>query len=139
MPGLILPTADVMSIEDRIRRGDPIVGWQGDPSMDLYIREDIGEAGVYGFDRAGDRYLAATVSLADPGWRHTLLQKLRDGDWRTDHGRANGQRIVAHNEAVAKAQEDDLDEKRLEFSERLAWALERDLGPHVTGSSRRYF
>lgn len=139
MPGLILPTADVCSISERVQHGDPVVGWQGDPGMDVYIDENVGEAAVYGFDANGDRYLAATVSLFDPGWRHTLLAKLRDGDWRTSHGRGQFDRVSAANDAAAKAADDRLAEHRQDLSERLAWALQRDLGPYVNGTSRRYF
>ena len=42
--------------------------------MDVYREGSL--VRVYGFDAAGERYVAATTNLADSDWRRTLLIKL---------------------------------------------------------------
>jgi len=118
MSRLILPSSyqqrsaigrgeDVNDITRSVQDGDPVVGWRGDPQMDVY--REGSQVKVYGFDLSGQRYVAATVNMVDSDWRRTLLQKLRDGDWqRADTFMDN---LVAEREQQEKERqrlEDDL-------------------------------
>lgn len=137
--GLLLPTDDVVRIADRVKHGDPTVGWQGDPTMDCYLDEQSAQVVVMGFDSAGNRYPAATVSLLDQGWRHQLLTKLRDGDWRTDHGRAQVERMIADNQRIEDEKDARSDELSAEVAEKIAWGLRRDVGVYVDGLSKEFY
>lgn len=121
--GLVLPADDVMGITDRVQRGDPTLGWRGDPAMDVYAHGN--SVAVYGFDRKGERYVAATVSKVSQGWRHELLRKLRDGDWQDPHAY---DRTVAAQVKDDKARDDRLAERRMELAERFAFAAMKDNG-----------
>lgn len=115
---------DLLDIVGRVLDGDSAVGWRGDPCMDVYERRH--EIAVYGFDREGNRYLAAVVDRAtDPDWRHTLLRKLRDGDWQDENAI---RRVIAANDALDRKNEEDLTNARLELAERVAFAIRRDNG-----------
>lgn len=130
MSGLILPGDDVHSVADRIKHGDASIGWRGDPSMDCYYNTDTETVQVFGWDGRGDQYIAAEVIPAyDQGWRHTLLKKLKDGDWQ-DPGLV--QRRMDWMAEPQRAKEAKLEEWQAEHAERMAWALRKDLG-HMYG------
>lgn len=133
--GLVLPSDDVIGIAERVRQGDPVAGWRGDPTMDTYLDEEAGLALVYGFDRAGNRYIAASTPVTGAGWRHELLRKLRDGDWQRPDTVDRVMKKLEGEQAARDAVVDDaLDEK----AERLAWALKRDAG-YMTGLSKEFY
>lgn len=133
--GLILPADDVVRIADRVREGDPTVGWQGDPTMDTYLDEATATATVFGFDRHGDRYIAAQVSVHDPGWRHELLRKLHAGDWRRPDTVDRQVKLVEDQMRARQAQTDELADEK---AEKLAWAIRRDAG-HLVGTSKEFY
>lgn len=133
--GLILPTDDVVGINERVRLGDPVAGWRGDPEMLVYLDEDTQMCNVVATDARGDRYVAASTSVVDPGWRHDLLCRLRDGDWRRSDVVARQSAKVDAAQAVADMKvEEELDE----HAEKLAWALRRDAG-HAVGLSKEFY
>jgi hypothetical protein len=114
MSGLILPSSydrrtaigrgeDVNDITRSVQEGDMTVGWRGDPQMDVYREGSFVK--VYGFDAAGQRYVAATVNIVDSDWRTTLLRKLRDGDWQKD---------TLISRLVAEREQQERDRQRLE-------------------------
>ena len=91
---------------------------------------------IVALDAQFEPYVACSVDpQADPGWEHTLLCKLRDGDWQ------RGAATEAVNRMAEEVDRRDAEqaEQREAAAERMAWALERDIGHLVTGSSRRYF
>lgn len=135
--GLILPGDDLHDVAGLVQGGDALIGWRGDPTMDVYVWPEYGTVAVYGFDRGGVRYLAAQESLSNPGWRHDLLRRLRDGDYqRGDDVFAD---IEKKNAAAHKAADDKWDEFADEQAEKLAWALRRDVGVYVDGRSRDFY
>lgn len=107
-----------------VQDGDPTVGWRGDPSMDVWRKGS--QIQVYGFDRSGERYCAATVSLTEDDWRRTLLRKLRDGDWQNPN--AYEDVFASVNDRLERDRARETDEKRLEVAEKFAFALGRDNG-----------
>ena len=130
---LMLTTAqigDLMDIDSRIKNGDES-GWRGDPTMGIFINRHTGMFEVWGIDRAGNQYLAASHDKLD----HTLLIKLREGD-PTKHDVF--QRVLDKNQkmlADAKAKEH---ERFAEVGDKLQWAIKRDHGQHMGGRRRMY-
>gem|GEM_PF-4305794 len=131
--GLLLP-GEHLDIASRVRDGDPVVGWRGDSGMDTYVFNQARRCEVWGFDGYGTRYCAASVQVDRPGWQHTVLRKLRDGDWHRGptvfdeiNKRASGREEAREAAAAARSEE---------RSERLAWALQRDLGHYVSGTRK---
>ena len=133
---LILPGDDLVDVARLVRDGDPVVGWRGDPTMDVYVDRVSGDVVVYGFDRCGERFVAARENArVNPGWRHGLLRRLRDGDWRRGADVLFAE-LDAENERVRREREHAVDEVAGDGAERLAWALRRDVG-HVVGGLTR--
>lgn len=117
MSGLILPPSydsrsaigrgeDVADITRSVQDGDATLGWRGDPQMDVYREGSL--VRVYGFDRAGERYVAATVNIVDSDWRTTLIRKLRDGDWQTGTLFGQIEEDRARLEREKRAREDEM-------------------------------
>jgi len=134
MSGLLLPS-DHDRIADRVRDGDPVVGWRGDPTMDTYLIDATGEVQVFAFDRSGERYCAASVSAHSPGWKHELLSKLRDGDWQSGAAERWVNERNAEQDALEREHAGQLEER----TDRLAWAVRRDVGTHVDGLSKEFY
>lgn len=138
MPGgLVLPTDDVVGIAERVKFGDPVVGWRGDPQADTYLDPNTGQVAVYTFDGHGNRYCATVLDInrAGEGWRHELLRRLRDGDWQRDDV---VERRMEELMAPVKAKEAAHREKAEQAAEKLAWALKRDLGHLYSGTTKEY-
>lgn len=137
MPGLILPADSHGSIAERVKRGDPTVGWRGDPTMDVVLDERSGTVEVHAFDSHGERYVACTVDVnADPGWRYTILKRLTEWDPR----RVNViDKFSAEQEAAEKLKDHRARHQLEERADRLAWGLRRTIGPYVDGMSREFY
>lgn len=136
---LILPRdydRDVLGINERVRRGDPTVGWRGDQTMDVILNTAAEKVEVWGFDRAGNRYIAASESVHHPGWRHRLLERLRDGDWQRP-GRFD--EIQRANDRATAARQAQVDDRLDEAGEKLHWALRRDVGQHFGGLRKEHY
>lgn len=86
---------------------------------------------VAAFDAKGERYIAARVHMAQDGWRRTLLEKLRDGDWQAEtllHEK------LAKEQVKAKADRDRVYSDRIaEIADKYVSARYRD------ENSKRYF
>jgi hypothetical protein len=102
--------------------------------MDVHI-DETGQVAVYGFDAHRQRYLVTTVGTWDPGWRHDLLKRLRDGDWQNPNAY---QRIVDAGVAHETQRDALLAERAGAAAEKLAWAIRRDAG-HLVGQSREHY
>lgn len=132
--GLALISDDVLGLVERVQKGDPTIGWRGCSQMDVYENRARHEVRVVDFDITGKRYVAASVSTLFPGWRHELLRKLRDGDWRNDIDVAND-----HNDRLEAEAEYRLNQHLEEGAEKLAWALRRDVGAYHGGLTREFY
>lgn len=99
----------------KVQQGDPTIGWEGDPTLDVYAFGHQIE--VRGFDTRGDRYVAARADARIPGWSWELLRKLRDGHpKRLDRLVAD---ITANNDKITKERERKWAEKRAEGIDRI--------------------
>lgn len=140
MSGLILPSTynyvrpigrgeDIADITLSVQDGDPTVGWRGDAAMDVYREGSV--VYVAGFDAKGERYVAARVHMAQDGWRRTLLEKLRDGDWQNE---ANFAEETMKKNLKLKADRDSVARDQIaEIADKYVSALARD------NNSKRYF
>ena len=129
--GLILATDDVVGINLRVRDGDPTVGWRGDPNAVTYFNESTNEVEVHLTDLHGHRYVAAATPIIHQGWRHDLLRRLRDGDWQ--RGAESYERIIRAQHQRDREDAAQMDEMSDELTEKMAWAIRKDLG------SKEYF
>jgi hypothetical protein len=130
--GLILP-GQYDNIARSVQEGDPVVGWRGDPTMDVMMWHN--EVHVYAFDREGTRYLAAATDARLPGWQHDLLRRLRDGDWQTSNAY---DRVAALNAELERERESKLEDRKNEVAEKLARATRRDLGHLYSGTTKEF-
>lgn len=97
--------------------------------MDVY--REGSQVKVYGFDRAGERYVAATVHLADSDWRRTLLIKLREGDWQSETSMA--EKAMAANLKLEADNNKVKNDRIAEIADKFASAVARD------NNSKRFF
>ena len=140
MSGLILPSTynfvqpierggDIADITRSVQDGDPTVGWRGDATMDVFREGSC--VYVAGFDAKGERYVAARVHMAQDGWRVTLLEKLRDGDWQNE---ANFAEVVRKkNEEAYAARDSAHKDKIAEIADKFVSATYRD------NNSKRFY
>lgn len=130
---LMLTTAqigDLMDIDSRIKNGDES-GWRGDPTMGIFINRHTGMFEVWGIDRGGNQYLAASHDKLD----HTLLIKLREGD-PTKHDVF--QRVIDKNKKVLEDAQAKESERLRDVAEKFHWAVKRDFGQHMGGRRTMY-
>lgn len=134
MSGLILPSTyysvepigrgqDVNDITRSVQDGDPTVGWRGDPSMDVY--REGSEVKVYSFDARGQRYVAATVNLADSDWRRTLLIKLKEGDWQNP---VAYDKLIERQEKADRDRQTQAEDQAEEVKDKMVHAILKDFG-----------
>lgn len=139
MPDLYLPPGvvrDELSVNERVQRGDPTMGWRGDGNMVVLFEPERQVVQALGLDGQGERYVAAEVDPRAEGWQHTLLRKLRDGDWQNENRMAElVKKFTAEQKAADTADDDALGAA----SEKLAWGLRRDIGTYVDGLSKEHY
>ena len=118
---------DLLDIDRRIKDGDES-GWRGDPSMGIFVNTSTGWFEVWGYDRAGREYLAASHETLD----HTLLIKLREGDM-TRPGNDPFQKVLDHN-AKLKADQDRREHDEFEqLADKMQWGIRQDFAQHLGG------
>lgn len=94
--------------------------------MDTYVDDQRGVVQVFGFDGHGIRYMVTEVAIdGNPGWRHEVLARLRDGDYR------RGEEFMRRWEKEREAKERDVARQRADLvgamAEHAEWAIRRDL------------
>ncbi len=121
---------DLMDLDRRVKEGDES-GWRGDPTMGIFINRHTGEFEVWGIDRGGNQYKAASHHKLD----HTLLIKLREGDpTRNDPF----QRVLDHNEKVKADREKAEHEQLAQVADKMAWGIRQDFSQHLGGRRRQW-
>lgn len=111
---------DMFALDDRIKNGDATMGWRGDPSMGIFVDKKSGRFEVWGIDRGGNGYLAASHHVLD----QTLLRKLADGDPR-HHDVVQG--VLDHNARLEAAREARNADLKAELADKVQWAIRRDV------------
>ena len=133
----VVATGEAQDIVRRVRDGDPTKGWEGDPSMRVFVQPYEGQISgevryffeVWGIDAHGEPYLACTSETCGP----ELIEKLVAGDTRKRDP------FAAIRERMEKAEKDRkqaLSEHHEEMADRLAFALQTENAAHFGGKGR---
>jgi hypothetical protein len=123
--GLLLPGDDPDRFVERVQQGCPIVGWRGDPTMDVYVNERVGVCEVWGFDARGERYRVVRQELC-AGWQHDVLRRLRDSDWqRVKPGKQRVTEEMRARERKEHAESVEWAERRAESLDKIGFYGER--------------
>lgn len=133
------PNGQIVEIDselvDALQNGYPPLGWEGDPLLFLaYNRaDDRIELWRHNLNRDGRPGL---VMRSKPGQRvadMNLIRFLLENDTRRNDVVAN---IQKHNDKVRKDAADAQRDKMEEAADRLYHGFQKDIGHHLTGSSR---
>jgi hypothetical protein len=119
--------SSVLDIDHRIKHGDES-GWRGDPSMFLMYNPESKRFEVWGIDRGGNQYMAASHHACDI----TLLHKLVAGDPQKNDVFAQ---VLEQNRKIKAEQEATERDKRLEVADKIGFAVRQDIG-HLFGGRR---
>lgn len=126
--GRVWVESDVFDIDKRIKHGDGGTGWRGDPSMYLCYNPRTAMFEVWGADKMGVKYIAASHHACD----QTLLMKLVAGDPTKNDVIG---RVLAENAKARKDEADRIKDRQLEIADKIGHAIRKDLG-HLYGSRR---
>jgi hypothetical protein len=126
--GRVWVDTDVFDIDRRIKEGDES-GWRGDPSMYLCYDQRTGRFEVWGTDRGGRKYIAASHHACD----QTLLTKLVMGDPTKNDVIG---RVFAENAKLKAEQDAKVKDRQLEIADKIGFAIRTDLG-HLHGGRNR--
>ena len=115
----IAMAGDLYDIARRCQEGDPIHNWRGDPTMTVCLNPQTHEFEIWGLDRRGEPYRAASHHTLD----HTLLIKLSQGDPLNNDVH---QRVMDQNaRLVADRKTQDRDAAN-EVYDKIRWALNKE-------------
>lgn len=118
VPMPVAMVGDMLDLDRRIKYGDES-GWRGDESMGIFLNKHTGWWEVWGVDRAGNQYLAASHHQLD----HTLLIKLREGDPQK-HDVID--RVLKVNQARRDAEKQQQDEQFAEIAAKVQHAINKE-------------
>lgn len=119
----------------RLHWGDASIGWNGDPDLGVYYLGDRIEIWRWCEDGEPRR-----IMRSKPGVRAldtAALRFLAEHDSRRRGGYDVKAEVDAHNAAIDADKERDFDAKLEAAADKLHWALRKDLGAYVGGSTRR--
>jgi hypothetical protein len=112
-----------------LKHGDGILGWEGDPNMEIMVDLITGMYDVWTLDTQGRPYLAFSRPYCD----HRLVQDALACDTRRRDVAGDVMKLNLAREAAAQATFEDQVE---EYADKLHFALRKDLG-HLFGGTRR--
>lgn len=118
VPMSVAMVGDMLDLDHRIKHGDES-GWRGDESMGIFINKHTGWFEVWGIDRVGNQYLAASHERLD----HTLLIKLREGDPRKNDV---FDRVLKSNQKLKDAQKQADDDQFAEIAGKVQHAINKE-------------
>lgn len=113
-----------------LREGDGILGWEGDPNIQILVDLATGTYDVWTLDAAGEPYLALSRPYAD----HRLVQDILNADTRR---RDVAGSVLELNKARERAAQAEFSERVEEAADKLQFALRKDLG-HLFGGTRPF-
>lgn len=119
----------VQDILRLLKHGDGILGWEGDPNMEIMVDLITGMFDVWTLDAAGNPYLA----LSRPYCDHRLVTDVLAADTRRRDVAGDAMRANQRADAAAEA---DFAAAAEEHYEKLQWALRKDLGAYEGGLTR---
>jgi len=119
---------EVADIVHRLHYGDPTLGWEGDPRLALYYRED----GRWELQRleADGEYRVVCRSRPGLALDLGLIRHLVAHDMRRKNALALQEEIDKANAKVAQDREDALASEANEALSKVVWGLNKDVGHH---------
>ncbi len=119
---------EVQEIVDLIQKGDPTLGWEGDPFLALLTPDAHGRWELVRLD--GDTY--STVARSRPGLKldRGLIRHLVAHDMRRRTAQTILDEIDKMNAQIEKERSDALIGTLVEATEKVYWAANRDVGHH---------
>jgi hypothetical protein len=135
----VMIAGGVTDIGDRIAQGDPTCGWEGDPSMGLFVDMEqyvdglanpyVGWFEVWGKDDHGNGYFVGRWPRCDAD----ILRDLAAGHWKRGNPAIRAQERQAQRRAELDYQ---AAQKRMEGHDKLHHALLASMGQHYGGLTR---
>lgn len=127
----VLVEGTVVDTLRRLRDGDGILGWEGDPNMQLFVDTESRLYDVWTLDAAGDPALVVSqYPYAD--------QRLIEAVIRADSHRFDvATRVLEHNRTVDEANRKARQAESEERADKLHHALLKDIGAYEGGLTRR--
>lgn len=119
---LVLIDGDLL---DKLRYGDPISGWEGDPNMNLWYNNHDDRIYLSTFDGAGEEYVVCRSPIGKRTVDMNLLDMLVRRDPKRGYNIAED--IEKDNEAVIEKRESANAEAHEEVAKKLAWGIKKDL------------
>jgi hypothetical protein len=122
--------SDVLSIGERIAKGDPTMGWRGDPRMSLCFNpQAIGGRPfeVWGVTSEEKPYIVATYASVSA----TILADLAASDWQ--HGPSLLAKLEQQRAAERKAREDRQADREGEVIDKMLWAVNKSFHTETGG------
>lgn len=130
LAGRVMVEGDVHDIIHRLEHGDPVLGWDGDPSLSLVANIETGEFEVWAVDAHGQDYIA----ISHPRCDASLIRRLVAADNRRE---SVVDRVARQNAAAERAQAQAAEDQLEQMADRLQFGLMRDIGHRHGGLTRR--
>ncbi len=112
-----------------LKEGDGILGWEGDPNMEIFLDMASGTYDVWTLDNQGEPYMALSRPYCD---QRLVVDVLAADTRRRDVAGS----VMAHNKRVEAAAKADFAAQVEEHAEKLQWALRRDIGAYEGGLTK---
>lgn len=118
---------EVKEIVEKLHKGDPVLGWEGDPFLDLYWNPKTKRWMLLRWEN-GD---FSIVMQSRPGLKldHRLIQHLVEHDTRRGFNPMNA--VELHNKMHLAEINRKFDDKLAEAADRVKHALHKDIGQHL--------
>jgi hypothetical protein len=118
----------------RLKEGDASIGWTGDERLGVYYAD-----GRLELRRLCEDGELRVIMRARPGVKVLDTQTLRflaEHDSQSRRAYDVRAEMDQHNDTIRRDAERQVAAHNEQFAEKLRWALRRDIGAHVGGSSR---
>ena len=113
-------------IREKLQGGDPALGWEGDPNLEVYAGP---ENRLYVWRKEDDgQYRLVARSAPGVGLDERLIRGLLSRDTRRGYDPAKA--VISHNEKLHASNDRAGDDKLRDVMEKVYWAAGRDLGGH---------
>jgi hypothetical protein len=120
--------------DKRLKEGDPSIGWTGDERLGVYYAD--GRIEIRRLCEDGE---LRVIMRSRPGMQVLDTQALRFlAEHDSQSRRAYDARadMDQHNDTIRRDAERNIAARNEQSAEKLRWALRRDIGAHVGGSTR---
>lgn len=124
---------------DRITKGDPTFGWEGDDRYGLYVNQREGRFELWRLENDN----VYRCSLNCPGYVKGVEAVAWLVKWIVEHDSRRGHdpvlTVIEHNTRIDSAKAAASTERNAEVADRLHFGLMKDIGHTQVGMTRRQF